>query len=98
MTWRLRSRVKTSESKRGLVMTSVRRSSTLSRVPGSATALARWTISSLNRNFSSWSSMAAMVAPAIREPRPKRADNTQTVGLRILRERSALSPRRAVAH
>src|SRR6266566_1967128 len=64
ITWRLRSRVKTSESKRGLVMTSVRRSSTLSRTPGSATALARWRISSLNRNFSSWSSMGAMVAPA----------------------------------
>ena len=33
MTWRLRSSVKTSESKRGLVMTSVSRSSTLSRMP-----------------------------------------------------------------
>ena len=39
ITWRLRSRVNTSESKRGLVMTSVRRSSTLSRLPGSASAL-----------------------------------------------------------
>ena len=62
MTCRLRSSVKTSESKRGLVMTSVRRSSTLSSVPGSATAFARWRISSLNRNFSSWSSMRPMVA------------------------------------
>ena len=38
MTWRLRSSVKTSESNRGLVMTSVSRSSTLSSTPGSATA------------------------------------------------------------
>src|SRR3954452_1907384 len=44
-------------------ITSVRRSSTLSRTPGSATAFDRWRISSLNRNFSSWSSIAAMVAP-----------------------------------
>jgi hypothetical protein len=29
----------------------------LSRVPGSAMAFERWRISSLNRNFSSWSSM-----------------------------------------
>ena len=36
ITWSDRSRVKTSESKRGLVMTSVRRSSTLSSTPGSA--------------------------------------------------------------
>jgi hypothetical protein len=30
----------------------------LSRLPGSLRALARWRISSLKRNFSSWSSMA----------------------------------------
>ena len=46
-------------------MTSVRRSSTLSRMPGSATAFDRWRISSLNRNFSSWSSMAATLASAV---------------------------------
>ena len=55
----------------GLVMTSVRRSSTLSRMPGSATALARWRISSLNRNFSSWSSMRGMVAPGFVASRPR---------------------------
>ena len=59
ITWSDRSSVNTSESKRGLVMTSVSRSSTLSRIPGSATAFARWRISSLNRNFSSWSSIGA---------------------------------------
>src|SRR5450756_91079 len=57
ITWSDRSSVKTSESNRGLVMTSVRRSSTLSRTAVSAIAVPRWPISSLNRNFSSWSSM-----------------------------------------
>src|SRR5664280_2110214 len=57
ITWSDRSSVKTSESKRGLVMTSVRRSSTLSSTAVSAIAVPRWPISSLNRNFSSWSSI-----------------------------------------
>ncbi len=69
ITCRDRSRVKTSESKRGLVMTSVRRSSTLSRTAESAIAPARWRISSLNRNFSSWSSMAGWYTAGIPEPR-----------------------------
>src|SRR6187402_467776 len=55
ITWSERSSVKTSESKRGDVMTSVSRSSTLSSMPPSARADAMCRISSLKRNCSSWS-------------------------------------------
>jgi hypothetical protein len=56
ITWSERSSVKTSESKRGLVMTSVSRSSTLSRAPLSPRASASCCTSCLKRNCSSWSS------------------------------------------
>ena len=53
MTWSERSRVKTSASKRGEVVTSASRSSTLSSAPGSVRALARLRISSRKRKRSS---------------------------------------------
>src|SRR5450756_2032971 len=68
ITWSDRSSVKTSESNRGLVMTSVRRSSTLSRTAVSVIAVPRWPISSLNRNFSSWSSMPGWYTGRTRAP------------------------------